>query len=75
MCKECVLKRLFTNDYCISIYVRDGSRKLNIVEFALSVITASKAYSFLMLTLNHAFCQVIVNTDCVLINNIFLCTL
>ena len=57
------------------IYVRDSSRKLNIVQLALPVISASKAYSFVMLTLNHAFCQFIVNTDRVLINNIVFCTL
>ena len=56
----------------IIIHLRISSRKLNIVQLVLSVISASKAYSFVMLTLNHAFCQVIVNTDCVLINNIFL---
>ena len=57
------------------IYVRDSSRKLNIVQLVLSIISASEAYSFVMLTLNHAFCQVIVNTNRVLIDNIFFCTL
>ena len=44
-------------------YVRDRLNKLNIAQLVLSVIMTSKAYSFLMLTLNHASCQVIVETD------------